>query len=239
MTAALGVVRFLAGVVVSLVFAVLAILSIPLDGGTGRLFHKNARAWAHAVLRVTGVRVKVTGLDRLPRGRAYIYVSNHASLFDIPVVFAGIPDDMRVVYKKELEKIPLFGWGLKMGAYIAVERGRGPRAARSLEVAVEKMRRGASLLLYAEGTRTTDGKLQPFKRGAFNLALRAGVPVVPLTINGTYSILRKRSMVVRPGEAHLILGTPIEPGAIAGREAELDLMTMVHRAIVTTYIDQT
>lgn len=239
MSAVLGVLRFLAGVSVCLVFAVLAILSIPFDRGTGRLFHKVSRAWADVVLFVTGVRVKVTGLDRLRHDRTYIYVSNHASLFDIPVVFAGIPDDIRVVYKKELEKIPLFGWGLKMGAYIAIERGHGPRAARSLEEAVEKMRRGASLLLYAEGTRTMDGRLQPFKRGAFNLALRAGVPVVPLTVNGTYAILRKHSALIRPGTAHLILGEPIEPSSATGREAEHALMDAVHSAIVTTYIDQT
>jgi 1-acyl-sn-glycerol-3-phosphate acyltransferase len=239
MTAVLGVMRFLAGVTVSLIFAVLAILSIPFDRGTGRLFHKVGRAWAIVTLFVTGVRVRVAGLDRLRRDRAYIYVSNHASLFDIPVVFAGIPDDIRVVYKKELERIPVFGWGLKMGAYISIERGHGPRAARSLEEAVRKMRQGASLLLYAEGTRTMDGRLQQFKRGAFNLALRAGVPVVPLTINGTFSILRKHSILIRPGTAHLILGDPIEPNGTTGRGAELELMDTVHREIVKTYIDQT
>ena len=239
MTAVLGVLRFIAGVTVCLIFAVLAILSIPFDRGTGRLFHKVARAWAIVVLFVTGVRVTVSGLDRLRHDRAYIYVSNHASLFDIPVVFAGIPDDIRVIYKKELEKIPLFGWGLKMGAYISIERGRGPRAARSLEEAVRKMQGGASLLLYAEGTRTMDGRLQPFKRGAFHLARRASVPVVPLTINGTYSILRKHSVMIRPGTAQLILGDPIEPSPASGRDAELALMDMVHREIVKTYINQT
>ncbi len=239
MNAVLGVLRFLAGVVASLAFAVAAILSIPFDRGTGRLFHRVGRAWAVVVLFVSGVRVTVTGLERLRHDRAYVYVSNHASLFDIPAVFAGIPDDIRVVYKKELEKIPIFGWGLKMGAYISIERGHGTSAARSLEEAVRKMRQGASLLLYAEGTRTMDGRLQPFKRGAFNLALRAGVPVVPLTINGTFSILRKHSMVIRPGTAHLILEDAIESNGVAGRDAERELMNQVHRAITRNYIDQT
>jgi 1-acyl-sn-glycerol-3-phosphate acyltransferase len=239
MSTVMGVLRFLAGVVVCLGFAVLAILSIPFDRGTGRLFHRVSRAWAIVVLFVTGVQVRVTGLDRLRHDQAYIYVSNHASLFDIPIVFAGIPDDIRVIYKKELEKIPVFGWGLKMGAYISVERGHGPRAARSLEEAIRKMRQGASLLLYAEGTRTMDGRLQPFKRGAFHLAHRSGVPVVPLTINGTYSILRKHSVMIRPGTAHLTLGDPIEPSGSTGREAEVALMDAVHREIVKTYINQT
>jgi len=239
MSALLGVARFMAGVAVCLIFAVLAILSIPFDRGTGRLFHRVSRTWAIVTLFVTGVRVHVTGLDRLRHDRAYIYVSNHASLFDIPVVFAGIPDDIRVIYKKELEKIPVFGWGLKMGAYISIDRGHGPRAARSLEEAIRKMRQGASLLLYAEGTRTMDGRLQPFKRGAFHLANRSGVPVVPLTINGTYSILRKHSLRIRPGTAHLVLGDPIEPSGATGREAELVLMDAVHRVIVKDYIDQT
>ena len=109
---------------------------------------------------------------------------------------------------------------------------------KSIEAAARKIRRGASVLLFAEGTRTLDGKLQPFKRGAFNLALRASVPVVPLTINGTYAILRKHSVMIRPGTARLILGDPIEPSDASGRDAELALMDMVHREIVKTYIDQ-
>jgi 1-acyl-sn-glycerol-3-phosphate acyltransferase len=232
------VARLLAAAVISLVSATAEILLLPADGGRGRIFHAVARAWAHAVLRVCGIRVRVNGLDNIERSRHYVFVSNHASLFDIPCVLAYIPGQVRIVYKKELEVIPVFGWGLKWGSYISIERGRNVRAVQSLDVAIQKIRRGTSVLLYAEGTRTRTGKLQPFKRGAFNLAHRAGVPVVPLTINGTYGILRRRSLVVHPAKVELVLDRPIQVNGDRGRDAELDLMQRVHGVINRHYIEQ-
>jgi 1-acyl-sn-glycerol-3-phosphate acyltransferase len=167
-----------------------------------------------------------------------VYVSNHASLFDIPVIAAGVPDKVRIIYKKELERIPVFGWGLKAGAYIAINRQRGVEAMQALDEAAERIRTGTSVILYAEGTRTLTGSLQPFKRGAFNLALRAGVPVIPLTINGTFHILPKHSISVRPGTVHLILDAPIPPTPERGRDAEIRLMEKVHTAIAHHYVDQ-
>src|SRR6266850_3593047 len=115
---------------------------------TGKLFHALAKLHARGVLGVCGVEVRVEGLDRVDFSRSYIYVSNHASLFDIPAVIAGIPDQIRIVYKKELEKIPIFGWALKLGkTYVAIERGGGQDALQSLEVAARKVREGTSVLL--------------------------------------------------------------------------------------------
>jgi 1-acyl-sn-glycerol-3-phosphate acyltransferase len=238
MRAAVGVLRVFAGAATSIAAAALEIVLLPIDAGRGRIFHAVARGWARAILKLSGIRVNVRGLNLLDPSRNYVFVSNHASLFDIPCVLAGLPGQVRIIYKKELEVIPIFGWGLKWGAYIAIERGRSARAVRSLEVAVRKIRRGASVLLYAEGTRTRTGKLQPFKRGAFNLALRAGVPVVPLTINGTYPILRRRSLVVHPRRVELILDQPIEVNGNQGKDAELNLMERVHSAIARHYVDQ-
>ncbi|MCK5571319.1 MAG: 1-acyl-sn-glycerol-3-phosphate acyltransferase, partial [Bacteroidetes bacterium] len=172
------------------------------------------------------------------RSQNYIYVSNHASMFDIPCIVAGIPDQIRIVYKKELEVIPVFGWGLKWGSYISIKRGHSTSAMRSLELAVNKIRRGASVLLYAEGTRTHNGKLQPFKRGAFNLAVKAGVPVVPLTINGTFNILQRKSFIIHPAAAELILERPITIDSTGGKGSEMRLMAQVHEAIERHYIDQ-
>ena len=147
-------------------------------------------------------------------------------------------DQIRIIYKRELDVIPFFGWGLRYGSYIGIDRGRGSRAVKSLEEAVEKIRSGASVLMYAEGTRTLDGKLQPFKRGAFNLALRAGIPVVPLTVNGSFAILPKHSVSVRPGTVELVLGAPIPVPGGGGKDAELQLMQEVHAVIAGHYIDQ-
>jgi 1-acyl-sn-glycerol-3-phosphate acyltransferase len=197
-----------------------------------------SRLWSRTALRVCGVRVRVTGTEHLVPGRSYIYVSNHASMFDIPVVAAGIPDDIRIVYKRELEKVPLFGWGLRWSNYIGIDRGRSAEARRSLDEAVEKIRGGASVLLFGEGTRTEDGKLQPFKRGAFHLAVRSGVPVVPLTINGSYTIVPKHSLRIRPGTVDLVLSPPMPTAALEGKDAERQLMAKVRAAIAAQYRDQ-
>ena len=232
-----SILRFTAAVALTFVNAIAALVCIPFDR-KGKLYHGISRFWSRSVLRVCGVRICVRGAEHVDHSRPTVYVSNHASMLDIPVVVAGIADDVRLVYKKELEWIPLFGWGLKWGSYIGIDRGRGNEAARSLEEAVTKIRRGTSVLLFAEGTRTADGKLQPFKRGAFNLATRAGVPVIPLTINGSYGIVPKHSMRIRPGTVELVLDAPIHLENATGRDAELRLMEQVHAAIERNYIDQ-
>jgi len=229
-----GVSRFVAGVVISIGMAALEILFLPVQRKSGRVFHALARFWARAVLASSGVKVHVRGLEKVDFSRNYVYVSNHASMFDIPAIVASVPDQIRIIYKKELEVIPIFGWGLKWGSYIGIDRGRGPKAMRSLEEAIDKIRNGASVLLYAEGTRTQDGDLQPFKRGAFNIAVRAGIPVVPLTVNGTFPILPKGSIVIRPRPAEIVLDTPI-PVEGQGKEEELRLMDRVHEAIQKNY----
>jgi len=233
-----GVIRFLVAVVISIVSAILELLLIWADRRRGRLFHAIARMWAHAVLFVAGVKVRVRGVEKIDPNCNYVYVSNHASMVDIPAIIAGIPDQIRIVYKRELHVIPFFGWGLKYGAYIGIDRGRGADAMKSLDEAIGRIRNGASVLLYAEGTRTLDGKLQPFKRGAFNIAVKAGIPVVPLTVNGSYGRLRKHSISIVPGNVELVLDTPIPVPAGNGKDAEMVLMDRVHAAIARHYVNQ-
>lgn len=215
-----------------------ALATLPFDR-KGRFIAAISRAHARSILAVSGVRLDVRGRERLDFSKHYVYVSNHASLFDIPAVIAGIPQHVRIVYKKELERIPLFGWGLKFSkGYIGINRGRGADAMRGIEKAAETIRNGASVLLFAEGTRTPDGRLQPFKRGAFNLAVKAGVPVVPLTINGSYRVYSKASPRIQPGTISLTLEDPIRPARADGKEAELRLRDSVQRAIQKNYVDQ-
>jgi len=233
----IGTGRFILGVCLSITVAMLELLCLPIQRKSGRLFHALARFWANSVLFECGVRVKVKGIEKLDGGKNYVYVSNHASMFDIPVVLASVPDQVRIIYKKELNWIPVFGWGLKWGSYIGINRGRGPEAMRSIEEAIDTIRNGASVLLFAEGTRTQDGQLQPFRRGAFNIAVRSGIPVVPVTINGTFPLLPKGSMVIRPRPVELILDDPISVTG-SGKEAERNLMAKVHEAIERNYIVQ-
>lgn len=236
MKTVLGLGRFVVAVLNSMFFATLELIVI-LFKKNDRVFHALARGWARSTLKICGVKVHVRGLEKVDMKRNYVYVSNHASMFDIPAIIASIPDQIRIVFKKELHWIPIFGWGLKYGSYISIDRSHGPAAMKSLEEAVEKIRTGASVLLYAEGTRTLDGKLQTFKRGAFNLAVKAGVPVVPLTVNGSFTLLPKRSVVIHPGEVGLVLESPIEIKG-NGKETELRLMEEVHTAIQKHYVDQ-
>ena len=232
-----GVLRFFGLFFLSMFFATIILVTL-LFTRSSRLFHWFCRTWARWVLFVCGVKVHVRGVENLVPGESYVYVSNHASMFDIPSVIAGIPDQIRIVYKKELHWVPLFGWGLKFGSYIAIDRGRGAKAQKSLEKAIRKIRNGESVLLFAEGTRTLDGKLQPFKRGAFHIAVRAGVPVIPLTINGSYRILPKHTIRVQPGTVELTLEKPIRLAGALGKESELKLMEEVHAAIEKHYINQ-
>jgi 1-acyl-sn-glycerol-3-phosphate acyltransferase len=233
----IGALRFVASGVVSFSFASIILLTL-IFNRSGKVFHWYCRKWSKVVLWICGTTVTVRGTENLRGGRGFVYVSNHASMFDIPSVIAGIPDEIRIVYKKELDWIPIFGWGLKYGSYIGINRGRGIEAQKSLEEAIEKIRDGESVLLFAEGTRTVDGTLQPFKRGAFHIAVRAGVPVVPLTINGSYRILPKKSIAIQPGAVELILEQPIHLKGKNGKEVEIELMERVHRAIEKNYVNQ-
>jgi 1-acyl-sn-glycerol-3-phosphate acyltransferase len=233
-----SILRLLASTIVTAIIAAFAFVSLPFNR-KGKLYHRVGRFWSRQLLWICGVRVELHGAEHCAHGASVIYAANHASMVDIPVVIASVPDDIRLVYKKELEKIPLFGWGLKYGSYIGIDRGRGTEARKSLEEAVEKIQRGASVLLFVEGTRTPDGKLQPFKRGAFNLAVRSGVPVVPLTINGTYTIVPKHSLRIRPGTVHLHFAPPIRvEHADSEREAETLLMERVRSAMESHYVPQ-
>jgi 1-acyl-sn-glycerol-3-phosphate acyltransferase len=231
----LSFVRVIFALLCSLLAAVLEFFVIPFNK-SGRPYHAIARLHADVVLAACGVHVNVVGLERVDFTRNYIYVASHASLFDIPAVIQGIPDQIRLVYKKELHMIPIWGWAMKLGrTYIPIDRKRGADAIESLDRAVEKIRSGSSVLLFAEGSRTPDGMLQPFKRGPFNLAVRAGVPVVPLAINGSYRILPKHSFRIRPGNFTLVVGAPIQPPAVNGRESELQLRDEVYKVIHNFY----
>lgn len=223
-------IRFTIAVITVLVFGIPTLLLRPFDR-RGKIFNAIGRAWAHTVLRICGISVTVKGLDKIEPGVHYIYVSNHASLFDIPAVMAGIPDQVRIVYKQELEKIPIFGWVMKYGPYITIDRQKSFSAMRSLELAAERIKHGTSVLLFAEGTRSEDGRLQSFKRGAFSLAVRTDRPIVPLTINGSYDRRPKGRFLINPGTIELVLESPIPTHEGEGKEYELSLMNSVTEKI--------
>ncbi len=216
--------------------SLLALIAIPLER-SGKLYHWSAYAWSRVILKMFKVGVEVRGLEHIKGMERVIYVANHASWFDIPAMIVGIPDQIRIVFKKELTWVPIWGWALKWGPYVSIDRGKPKDALKSLDKAAEQIRKGASVLLFAEGTRTKTGKLQPFKRGAFALAVRSGVPVVPVAINNSFRILPKGSLKVRPAAIELVLDKPIATNGIGGKDAERTLMEKVHKAIAGNFVE--
>lgn len=215
--------------------SVVGILVALLDR-SGRWYHKAARVWSKFTLWLFGIKVSTAGLEHLDPAKRYVYVSNHASMFDIPAIFVAIPDDVRIVLKKELTRVPLWGWALKVGPYISIDRFNAKDAMGSLDRALETIRQGASVLVFAEGTRSRDGRLQPFKRGAFALAARSGVPIVPVTINNSFNILPKGSLKIQPADISVVVDKPIESSGVVGKEEELRLMEQVHAVLEKNFV---
>lgn len=186
--------------------AMAACLILPRTGA----FTGLARLWSWLILKTLGVRYTAVYHPRVDPSRPSVYVANHQSQLDIPVLMLAMPVDFRVVTKRELLFVPVFGWALWMAGFIFIDRGDRERAIRSLERAARKVRRGTSIVVFAEGTRSPDGRLLPFKKGGFILALQAGVPIVPVVIRRGHDLLPKGSLRPRRGTMEIGFGEPIE-----------------------------
>jgi 1-acyl-sn-glycerol-3-phosphate acyltransferase len=188
-------------------------------GDGGRFAHRCARLWSWLILATTGVAVRVEGVDRLARGRGYVFVANHQSFYDIPVVFAALPFQLRIVAKRSLGRVPFLGWHLRRTGHVLVDRAKAGTA--SLGRVAARLSDEPSLVVFPEGTRSPDGRVGRFKGGVFLLAIRAGRPVVPLTVVGTGRIMRKGELTVRPGTVELIVHDPIETAGWREQDAKL------------------
>jgi 1-acyl-sn-glycerol-3-phosphate acyltransferase len=191
-----------------------------LADASGRLQHRCARWWARCLLAVCGVRVRVRGTEHVVPGRTYVWTANHQSYLDIPVVFAWLPADFCIMAKASLFRFPFLGWHLRRSGHMPVERDNPTRAARSLLAAAAHVRRGTAVFIFPEGGRSSDGRLQEFKTGAFLLAIKAETPVVPITIRDTYAALPMHSWNIRPGTVELMLHAPIPTAGMTSRSSE-------------------
>ncbi len=187
----------------------------------GRAQMKMAHAWGRSLVFFAGVRVKVEGLDKVDPNTGYVFVSNHLSYMDTPVVLSSIPGQFRFLAKRGLFQIPFLGTYLKRGGHIPVPR-EDPRAAvRALTQAAETIREhGISVLIFPEGGRSEDGALQPFKEGAAYIAIKAGVPVVPMALIGTRQIMAMGSATLRRGQVRLRIGAPLPTTGLTLRDRE-------------------
>jgi 1-acyl-sn-glycerol-3-phosphate acyltransferase len=169
-----------------------------------------ARLWAQRVLRIAGVTVRLEGVDRIEWDRSHVVVANHASWFDVFALIGFLPAKVRFVAKEELGRIPVFGYAWKSCGHISVDRSDRKQAVGSLQAAGRRVREEKlTMVLFPEGTRSADGRLQPFKKGAFVLAIETGVPLVPVGIVGSRAIMPKGSFRIRPGEITIRVGEPI------------------------------
>ncbi len=178
------------------------------------------RLWSPLLIWASGATVVVSGLENVDPKRPAIYVSNHQSTLDIPVHFAALGVNFRYVAKHQLMYVPLIGWYLWLAGHIFVNRGHREKAIASLDAAARKIRAGTSVFLYPEGTRSDDGRVLPFKKGPFALALKSRVPVIPVTIEGSGTVMSKNSWDIKPGPVHVKIGKPIDTTSFEENDRE-------------------
>ncbi len=179
----------------------------------GHVAHACARAWSWLILKTTGVHVAIEGLERIEPGKTYVFVSNHQSIYDTPVVFASLPYQLRIIAKTSLARFPVLGWHLRRGGHLFVDR-RHPDRAGILKRWRALVSEGLSLIIYAEGTRSPDGHVARFKAGSFLLAIEAGLPIVPLAVIGTRQVMPKGRLRTEPAHVRLVVHDPIQPPVI-------------------------
>jgi 1-acyl-sn-glycerol-3-phosphate acyltransferase len=216
-------------VLITIPFSILTIIFSIIDD-QGIVPHKVAGLWGRCILLGSRIKVNVKGLSNIDPTKPYIYMSNHQSNFDIPVILGFLDVQFRWLAKAELFKIPVFGYAMARAGYISIDRSNRKSAFRSLKKAAAIIRSGVSVLIFPEGTRSRDGKLQPFKKGGFVLSLQAGVPIVPVLITGTYAIMSKKGLHIIPGTVELEIGKPIDVSAYT-MKTKGDLMRKVKEAI--------
>lgn len=180
------------------------------------------RTWSGGILMASCLRVRMQGGEALDPRASYVFLANHQSLFDIPALLATSPCPMRMMAKRSLFRIPIFGWSMTAGGFIPIDRGGdggadGSSARRSFSTAVARLQKGTSILLFPEGTRSFTDALLPFQRGGFLLAMKTGLPIVPVGVRGTRAVQRKDSFAIHPGRIEVRYGAPIDVAAYGVR----------------------
>jgi 1-acyl-sn-glycerol-3-phosphate acyltransferase len=207
-----------------------ALIAFPWTLITGKIgfLYFLGTGFAYLGVRIAGVKIKLIGLDKIDPAGTYIFMSNHVSNLDPPVLVPMIPRRTSVLAKKELWRIPILGQALQLAEIVPVDRKDRESAIDSVHRAGEVMRHGINMTIYPEGTRSPDGRLKPFKKGPFHLAAETGFPIVPITVLGTAELMPRGSNIIRSGTATLVFHPPVDPKQFSSRE---DLMQAVQEAI--------
>lgn len=221
----------------TLLLAVIILTIAPFDK-RGNLVHYIGKLWALFNICLSGARVTVRGKRSIVKSRNYILMSNHQSLFDVWVLIAKMPLQLRWIIKSEIRRIPIFGYALERMGHIFVDRKTQKSAFVSLNAAAERIREGVSVVVFPEGTRSEDGHLRKFQGGGFVLANMAGVPILPVTINGSRFVLPKGTLALMPARIEIVVGDLIDPGSFShkGKGALLNAVkSVIEKNLDLTY----
>ncbi len=172
-------------------------------------YHVISRSWAKWLIRVSGIEIQVSGLDNIDVNQNYVFISNHASLFDIPILLSTIKNEIKMIAKRELAYIPIFGWSLIAGGYILIDRNNTRKTLRIMGKARQKLKKGNSILVFPEGTRSKNGSIQSFKRGAFLLAFQTHLDILPISIIGSHQVMPKKTFRLTPAKVQVVVDKPI------------------------------
>ncbi len=222
---------FLIVILDTTVLGILTIVSSNFDP-TGNHVHYIGKFWARFNIFISGVRVRMINPHAIDTKQPYIVMSNHQSHYDVWALIGYMPLQLRWVIKIELRRIPIFGLGCERMGQIFIDRANPERAYKSLEVAGRKIRNGASVVFFPEGTRSPDGKLLPFKKGGFKIAFAAGVPILPVTVRGSRAILPKGTARVKPGTIELVIHDPVPLDGYSDENRE-ELMARIKATIAS------
>jgi 1-acyl-sn-glycerol-3-phosphate acyltransferase len=187
---------------------------------SGRIQHKIATLWARLILKTIGAKVTVEGLESTDITKPHLYVFNHLSAMDIPVIYGDFHFPFRIMAKRELFRYPFLGWHLRLSGQIAINSDSALASMRSINRAVDSLRNGMPLVIFPEGGRSDDGRIKPFQRGAFYAAIKAQVEIVPVAIIGTFETLPMNSFHIRPRPLRMVVGKPISTQGYSVRDMD-------------------
>ena len=218
---------------------VLGMISVPCSmlGNTEAILHAFARFWAKMIMKTIISPVKVTGLEKIDTSKPYVYAVNHGSALDIPVLYVYLPFQFRIVFKKELLSYPIVGWHLKRSGQVCIDQQHPGGSVASIRSALKSLKGGMPLVIFPEGGRTPDGEVKPFLPGAFFLAIKAKVDIVPVALIGTYELLPMNTYHIKSRLLEMRVGEPISTAGFSARETE-GLSVKVQKAVEDLYYNR-
>jgi 1-acyl-sn-glycerol-3-phosphate acyltransferase len=219
---------------------VLGIVSVPVSlfGEKSRILHGFARFWSWLIMKTILSPVKVTGLEKIDTSKPHVYAVTHASALDIPVLYVYLPFEFRILFKKELLSYPIVGWHLRRSGQVCIDQQKPTRSIAHIRSAVKSLQAGLPLVIFPEGGRTPDGNIKPFMPGAFYLAIKAQVDIVPVALVGTYELLPMNTYHIKSRPLEMRVGEPIPTAGYTLREME-ELSAKVHHAMEDLYCGDT